>query len=315
MGIYSIPTTTNEVTKYVQESFLESCIDESALSILDEINNIGTKSITEAFESMVDVSNKIENSSLNEDTKQLLRYSLIENVYCNFSKGTMINDEFLSESTIDSILEFDGNAEKNKEFIGLLKDIDTLTQKNLEKIKRCISDLEKYQHWADDIIKNPSKLSSYITKIEKDNKDFNDWLKKNRTINGPETFNNLKKKAKTFNNKYSEIVMGSKKELSAKFDKVEKEINNLITNWAWRENSYGKDITNLVNTTNKIINEIDRSNGCVFQKQVRQIYDYTLDEAEWTLYDIDNIRKALDIEFENKASYKFINAFIKSKKK
>ena len=115
MGIYSIPTTTtNEVTKYVQESFLESCIDESALSILDEINNIGTKSITEAFESMVDVSNKIENSSLNKDTKQLLRYSLIENVYCNFSKGTMINDEFLSESTIDSILEFDGNAEKNK---------------------------------------------------------------------------------------------------------------------------------------------------------------------------------------------------------
>lgn len=320
MGIYSLPksstaSSNNEVNTYVRESFLESCIDETASNILDEIYNINTESVVELFESMLDLHNRIENSTLNTDTKQSLYYSLIEHVYSNINEDTIKEEDLLSESGIESILEFDGNDKKNQEFIKLLKDIDTLTQKNLEKIKKCISDLEKYQHWADDIVKNPNKLSSYITKIEKDNKEFNAWLEKNRVANGPKTFAELRKKARTFNNKYSEVVMGSKKEVSAKFDKVEKEMNRLITPWVSKNDSTGKAIGNLVDTTNKIIDEIDRTNGIVFQRRIRQIYDYALDEAEWTLEDIDAFRKVLDIEFENKKMYKFVNAFIKSKKK
>lgn len=317
MGIFSVPksNTDDEVSKYVKESFLESCVNEEASNILNEIYNINnSESVNELFNSMLNLNVKIENSSLNNDTKQSLRYSLIEHVYSDINEKFIDDRNLLSESGIESILEFDGNAKKNQEFINIMKEIDTLTQKNIQKIKMCISDLEKYQHWADDIIKNPNKISSYITKIRSDNDKFNDWLKNNMTINGPKTFSNLKRKAKSFNNKYSEIVMSSKKEISAKFGKLEDEINKMIEPWSAKNDSVGKNIGNLVDTTNKIIDEVDRANGTIFQKHIRQVYSYTIDEAEWTLDDINVFRKALNIELENKKMYKFVNAFIKSKK-
>lgn len=312
MSIYGGRSNSqNKVDKtlemYIEESFLDSIYNENVSAIHDKIiyHNESSQSTFDFIKSIISES---EEKGLSENSKDFITRRLLESMGVSYDIVEAVTEDAipLDEST-EAILEFQGNPEKNKEFISILKDLEDLCNYNYERIKRLADDMDKLDKDADEAIKDPKKFKEILERARQYIQDFNEWYRKaSKTINAPVTFKNFQSKIKKFNNKYSEITMDEKKKLRDKLLKIAKDIDAMIEPWA----KGGKRIDAFKEKLTKL-SVIDKDYFDKFNKYAWDNYDYFFSEYKYTFDDIAIICKYLNIERENTVMYKIVNKLFK----
>lgn len=291
------------IESYIENNFLENCLNESVMSILDKIS-----SISEA-ESKFDFAKSIieEAESLSESAKCIIMKSLLE-AMTEENRSVEESVGLLNESyDPEALLEFSGDPKKNEEFIECLKDLDQLCTFNMDKIRKLADYLGKLSDLADQIMKSPKKYKELLDKARGYVTEFNDWYNKTgKNISGMVTWNQFKQKVKKFNNKYSEITMEEKKKFNEKIVKYYGEISKLATPWA----KNGKEIVKLHDKFDKLV-ELDRSYTQTFAKICDDCAGVLIEEANYTIGDVNYIIKALDVGKEQSLLYKVVNKVFK----
>lgn len=294
---------TAPVTKSKSECYMESYLDEVFLesndeisSIKDRINEAEFSTAQEATEFFAETSNIINCSNLSEPMKKALL-----------------------ERTMDKIvLEFQGDPEKNKEFIDLLKEMENAleaAEKDIRKMDEIIRRLGKnikelYNETAKKGFGQPNmlnKLKTITDHVKKEVEDYRSFTKDNyKDVNIRKTYDNLKKKAKSFNNKYSQLTMEEKKKFVAKFQKSIQDMREIIKPWA-KNGKDGDDILKQIKT----LENIDSILGKKLYKDMLDIMDLIVQVYNIHLSNCMVIFQTLKIEKEKGFMYKMVNRILK----
>lgn len=294
---------TAPVTKSKSECYMESYLDEVFLESNDEISTIKDKineakfsTAQEATEFFAETSNIINCSNLSEPIKKALL-----------------------ERTMDKIvLEFQGDPDKNKEFIDLLKEMENAleaAEKDIRKMDEIIRRLGKdikelYDETAKKGFGQPNmlnKLKTITDHVKKEVEDYRSFTKDNyKDVNIRKTYDNLKKKAKSFNNKYSQLTMEEKKKFVAKFQKSIQDMREIIKPWA----KNGKDGDEILNQI-KTLENIDSILGKKLYKDMLDIMDLIVQTYNIHLSNCMVIFQTLKIEKEKGFMYKMVNRLLK----
>ena len=295
---YSVPATKTK-SEYYMESYLDEVFLESndEISVIkDRINEAQFSNAQEATEFFAETSNIINCSNLSEPIKKALL-----------------------ERTMDKIvLEFQGDPEKNKEFIDLLKEMENAleaTEKDIRKVDEIIRKLGKdikelYDETAKKGFGQPNmlnKLKTITDHVKKEVEDYKSFMKENyKDVNIRKTYDNLKRKAKSFNNKYSQLTMEEKKKFVAKFQKSMQDMIEIVKPWA----KNGKDGDEILNQI-KTLENIDSILGKSLYKDMLNIMDMVVRMYNIHLSNCIVIFQTLKIEKEKGFMYKLVNRILK----
>lgn len=295
----SIIEEKSVITDYIDNSFLESVMNETAIQLKEKINVLSEFSEYEDFSSVVE---SIMQSDIPVPSKILLMKETIDNVFLTSSMNE--SDNILDESVL---LEYSGNDAKNKEFIAILNELEELLSayiKTLEKLDESMTKLEGLQ---EAIIKKPASFKDNLEKARNIIEEFNDFHKNLfKKLNGKVTWNGFISKSKKFNNKYSEITMEEKKKLHAKLKTYIEKIINLMDPWS----KGGKEVNKVTDNFDKM-KVIDKDYYNSFFNIFCSFYNTAFKEAQYTLNDIYYAMKILNIEREKSLMYKIIQAVFK----
>ena len=301
MGIYSTIKEKSIVENYIDNNFLENCLTEEGIELHKKASSIKNEDCN--WDKLCEMFEYISNSSLSDYSK----LNIMKEAVNSMKRQTNYDDEhfgFVSESVI---LEYQGNPDKNKEFIECLKDLEQLLQFFLDSISHLDSSLQKLGNIAKDIIKSPKKYKDKLEECRNTVKEYNLWYEKaHKNINGQVTWGQFNKKIRKFNNKYSEVTMEEKKKLDLKLVSFVKDIDKIVTPWAKDGNKIKEAVKNI-----EKLEELDKDYVKTYYNIFDNFYDILLKEANATMSDISYTRKNLGIERENTFVYKAINKLLK----
>lgn len=296
---------------YIESSFLESVLNESAFELSKRIGNFDGQNRIEFFRS---VSEDVEASELQESTKSILISNLCNAIQEN---SNMFNIDALDEAALDSILEFKGNETKNEAFKECLKDLENLLTYFISVIEKGLGYMDQILALSKKAKNNPKEFKKYINEMDKFADEFVAWKKQaSKSICGSVTWKTFASQIKKFNNKYSEITMEEKKALSSKVEKMIDKVFKMCTPWYDMKRN-GKllpgssakyeELKNLY----KELEKIDKS----YANSVNDIFvdfdKYIGSEINPTLNDMFYVMKALNIQFEDSLRFKLVNKVLK----
>ena len=210
------------------------------------------------------------------------------------------------------ITEFQGNPEKNKEFIEILNGFKKIceiikhgSKKLIDILNRLLPSLKS--------INNNSKLTKLMNESEKWADDWNDWKQKElKGLSPHDLQQDYKRKVKNFNNKYSEIIMEEKKKINNELDKFEKELDTMVSPWsADPKTRTCKKMEDIREELRRISSTINEQYAERLYSKIKEVYNAAIDEIEWGYNSINLTKKALNIEAENKVLYKVVNKLLK----
>lgn len=209
------------------------------------------------------------------------------------------------------ITEFQGNPEKNKEYMQILKDLDELCSLNTERVKLLVGYMDKMLSLLKST-NSVSKFKSTIDQIDDMVHKYNVWYDKAfKGVSGQVVFRNFIKKSKSFNNKYSELMMEEKKKMNDRLDKLYDTVLKTIEPWA-ADKSTGKSkkVAEAIEQFNRL-NEIDSTYTDKVVKRFNEFYEFAISEANYTIGDINFCKKDLNLGKEKSLLYKAINKILK----
>ena len=209
------------------------------------------------------------------------------------------------------ITEFQGNPEKNKEFMEILKDLDQLCSLNAERVKLLVGYLDKMIPLLKSV-NNVSKFKKVKDQIDGMVSDYNKWYDKEfKGVSGQVVWNRFIQKSKSFNNKYSELMMEEKKKINDKLDKLYDDVFKYIEPWsADKTTKESKKVSEVLDQF-KRLEEIDSTYTSSVAKRFSEFYNFAISEANYTIGDINYTKKKLDLGKEKSLLYKAINKLLK----
>ena len=295
---------------YIESSFLESVLNESAYELSTKINSFNGDNKFEFFRS---VSESIEQSELEESTKSILLSTL-----CNsLQENKTFNIDALDEAALDSILEFKGNESKNEAFKECLKDLEALLTYFISVIEKGLGYMDQILALSKKAKNSPKEFKKCVDEMDKFADEFVSWKKQaSKSICGSVTWKTFASQIKKFNNKYSEITMEEKKALSAKVEKMIDKVFKICTPWYDMKRN-GKLLPGSsakyeeLRTVYKELEKIDKS----YANSVNDIFTdfdkYIGSEINPTLNDMFYVMTALNIKFEESWRFKLVNKVLK----
>ena len=209
------------------------------------------------------------------------------------------------------ITEFQGNPEKNKEFMEILKDLDQLCSLNTERVKLLVGYLDKMIPLLKSV-NNVSKFKKVKDQIDGMVSEYNEWRDKEfKGVSGQVVWNRFIQKSKSFNNKYSELMMEEKKKINDKLDKLYDNVLKYIEPWsADKTTKHSKKVSEVLDQF-KRLEEIDSTYTSSVAKRFDEFYKFAISEANYTIGDINYVKKKLDLGREKSLLYKAVNKILK----
>lgn len=291
MSIYG---RMNENFKSINEAVYN---DPEVVNIRKQINESEITSCSEAISFMNNIAETIsENTTLSENQKQYL----------------------FEQASQKVVLEFQGNPDKNQEFIDLLNALDDYIticfehiedyDKVLRKYGKIIGDLEnKIKKEGATGSKNLTALKKITDDLKKDVADINEEV--NSKLKGKnlfKTYDQLKSKARSFNNKYSQITMEGKKKFVEKYTSSLNKYLDFIRPWA----KGGKEGDDILKSA-KNLTMIDETLGTITYNLMLAIMDSVVKTYNVQRSNLIVIFRILKIEKEDSFMYKLVNKVLK----
>lgn len=290
--------------KYIRENFLESVFNEFSNEIRNDIIDIEFKENV----SISDISNiliKMEAADLNIETNKMYLERLIK---------------AYNENQSDYLIEYSGNEAKNQEFRECLADVEKAVNDFADEQNALEKTGDQIVKLASELLKKkkPEDIKRIIDQMKNKAEDYMSWYNNRCNTIWKDhylTYKRFRMLSKTFNNKYSDILMKEKKEIDKKFGTlIDKYVEGDVLNWfvfTSRENSTPK--TDKILEAYKYIREIDRDQAVELGKYINGFLDFYWKSLCSLIAYINNIRFLLNIEKENKLSYKIVQKVFKSK--
>lgn len=208
------------------------------------------------------------------------------------------------------ITEFQGNPEKNKEFMEILKDINKICDLNTRRVKLLFGDLDKMLSLLKST-NNISKFKSTVDKIDGMVDEYNEWYEKEfKGISSKVIYNRFNTKSKSFNNKYSELMMEEKKKINDKLDKLYETILDTADPWLDKSSGKSKKIAEIIVQIDRL-KDIDVTYASKVSSRFNEFYKFAISESNYTIGDINYVKKNLDLGKEKSLLYKAVNKILK----
>lgn len=291
MGIYSVRKEESIIENYIDNVFLEKCLDNETGNLYNKVLFMEKKNWNSLSQLFIEVSE----SSLTDENK----YDIMKEFF-----DTVEYNNQISESVL---LEFQGNETKNQEFIECLKDLEDLIKYFVDMMNKMDNASERLLKISEEVIKSPNKFKQKVQECRNVVKEYNEWYEKaSRKINGQVTWRQFDKKVAKFNNKYSQVTMEEKKKLDTKLRSVLKEIDKLVKPWA----SDGAKVKKVIENIDKL-EKIDYDYTKTFASIFGEFNGLLIKEANYTIGDINYSIRKLGIEKENSIVYKVVNKLLK----
>ena len=301
-----------EYAEYIQKGFLSSFLHEDNEAIVENLVNLQLKDTVTASE-VCDAIANIAVSNIGSEA-QLEAMQKVLDVY---SESVHLDE--LNESS--ALLEYAGNAEKNRILIRLMKEMESRFQEYYEEVIFAVDSLDKM---ADIIAKEAKKgekcnaktaayaVEAVYKKVDAKftSKEYKEYVKKYNT-----TFSALKKICNSFGVKFNDVVMDDKKAFDVKLAAAVKKLkdNKKVTRWLPTESGTTQVIKDLNADLDKLaIDNRDATQTIV--KYFQPVYNYTYYAIYGYMGNVNYIRRVLGLERENTVFYKVINKIFKTKK-
>lgn len=301
-----------EYASYIESGFLSSFLHEDNEAIVENLVRMQLQdSVTEA-----EVCDAIANIAVS-NIGSAAKLEAMQKVLDVYSEQIELDE--LNESS--ALLEYAGNAEKNKILLKLMKEMESRFQDYYEELEFVIQALDDMEAAVKKEAKKGDKsnaksaafaVNGIYKKVDAKftSKEYKDYVKKYNT-----TFSALKKICNSFGVKFNDVVMEDKKAFDVKLKAaVEKARNNKkITRWLPTEEGRITPIVDL----NKDLEQLAIDNKDAVQaivKDFQPVYNYAYYAVYGYMGNINYIRKVLGLERENTVFYKIINKLFKTKK-
>ena len=268
---------------------------------------------------VVNIRKQINESEITTCSEAISFMNEVADIINETTELTEIQKQYLFEKASEKVvLEFQGNPDKNQEFIDLLNALDDYITLCFEGIEEYDNVIRKYGKLINDLeskikkegtagSKNLELLKKIIDDLKKDVNNLEEESKKKfKGKNLMKTYDQLKNKAKSFNNKYSQITMEGKKKFVEKYTSILNKYLDFVEPWA-NGGKEGDDILDSVNN----LKIIDNTFASTLYNCIISAMDTTVRVYEIQRDNLIYIFRILKIEKEDSFMYKLVNRVLK----
>lgn len=300
-----------EYADFIDENLFNSFLSEESDELLADINKLRL-SDSISYQEISDIVVKMEAA---ENISDVTRLTVLESLTDLFEEWVNAEGEVVD----NTLLEYAGNAEKNKILRQLMVEMEKCFTQYYGEIDFVVSSLDKCL----DIVeaeakkKNPDaksaglKIKAVYDKVDnelskQENKDF--------IKNYNATWTKIKKICNSFSIKFNDVVMEDKKAFDKKLDAAAKKVtgNKKFTAWLPTANVGTENIKRF----NKALDTLGFDNKDSVRSIVQflqPIYGYGYQCMMGYIGNINFLRRRLAIEKEDTTFYKVLNKVIKTK--
>ena len=301
-----------EYADFIDKHLLSSYISEDTTEIIESLNALKMKDTIE-YSDISDIIVRMEGTDLSDVSKLAIMESLLD----------LYNEWIDAEGEVaeHSLLEYAGNAEKNRILRQLMVEMEKCFTQFYEEIDFVIGSLDSCLDImkTESAKKDPSarnaalKIKPIADKVEH---ELTKQEAKDMTRSYAVTWEKIKKVCSSFSIKFNDVVMEDKKAFDKKLEAAANKVTKNKKFTAWLPTTDG--LTEKIKEFNKCADVLKLDNPEInveIIKMIQPIYNYAFDAMNGYIGNINYLRKKLGIEKEHTIFYKVINKIFKTKKK